>query len=452
MSGPKVVRIVTREEIIAICEGHLQRLERAVERWQTQATRLGELSEQERSASRERHARLRALLAEDRLAELQKAVPVEIEHLRRDLEEREERAIIRAAERRQRDRRVRENAETLLGALQANPNSADQALLESLLQMASGASREDAERLLAEGFAHLSNADEEPTLSDTQRALAQQLKVDEPEVSLREWIAAREPDATRDVRLLRIDRHIMELQLLQDAERAAPFLLVLERAETETDAKRRNLLLDSLVLDLAASTRNFRRRRECLEQLQDLASEANTYAGIEHATLLDQVSACTTDTDLSVTTGLIEQCKTLIASHLQGQAALARREAVLGGLASLGYEVREGMATAWAETGKVVLRKAATPGYGVEVGGRADNGRLQVRAIALSSDRDKARDRDIETIWCSEFQRLQALLKDKGSELLIERALSVGEVPLKETNVSEAGVETIAGQQKTLHK
>ena len=452
MSGPKVVRIVTREEIIAICEGHLQRLERAVDRWQTQATRLGELSEQERSASQERHARLRALLAEDRLAELQKAVPVEIEHLRRDLEEREERAITRAAERRQRDRRVRENAETLLGALQANPNSADQALLESLLQMASGASREDAERLLAEGFAHLSNADEEPTLSDTQRALAQQLKVDEPEVSLREWIAAREPDATRDVRLLRIDRHIMELQLLQDAERAAPFLLALERAETETDAKRRNLLLDSLVLDLAASTRNFRRRRECLEQLQDLASEAKTYAGIEHATLLDQVSACTTDTDLSVTTGLIEQCKTLIASHLQGQAALARREAVLGGLASLGYEVREGMATAWAETGKVVLRKAATPGYGVEVGGKADNGRLQVRAIALSSDRDKARDRDIETIWCSEFQRLQALLKDKGSELLIERALSVGEVPLKETNVSEAGVETIAGQQKTLHK
>jgi hypothetical protein len=452
MSGPKVVRIVTREEIIAICEGHLQRLERAVDRWQTQATRLGELSEQERSASQERHARLRALLAEDRLAELQKAVPVEIEHLCRDLEEREERAITRAAERRQRDRRVRENAEALLGALQANSESVDQALLESLSQMACGASREDAERLLAEGFAQLSNADEEPTLSDTQRALAQQLKVDEPEVSLREWIAAREPDATRDVRLLRIDRHIMELQLLQDAERAAPFLLALERAETEIDAKRRNLLLDSLVLDLAASTRNFRRRRECLEQLQDLASEAKTYAGIEHATLLDQVSACTTDTDLSVTTGLIEQCKTLIASHLQDQAALSRREAVLGGLASLGYEVREGMATAWAETGKVVLRKAATPGYGVEVGGKADNGRLQVRAIALSSDRDKARDRDIETIWCSEFQRLQALLKDKGSELLIERALSVGEVPLKETNVSEAGVETIAGQQKTLHK
>jgi exonuclease VII large subunit len=231
MSGPKVVRIVTREEIIAICEGHLQRLERAVNRWQTQATRLGELSEQECSASLERHARLRALLAEDQLAELQRAVPVEIEHLRRDLENREERAIIRAAERRQRDRRVQENAKTLLDALQTNPESVDQALLETLSRLASGASREDAERLLAEGFAHLSKANEEPTLSDTQRALAQQLKVDEPEVSLREWIAAREPDATRDVRLLRIARHIVELQLLQGAECAAPFLLALERAE-----------------------------------------------------------------------------------------------------------------------------------------------------------------------------------------------------------------------------
>jgi hypothetical protein len=452
MSGPKVVRIVTREEIIAICDGHLQRLERAVERWQTQATRLGELSGQERSASLERHARLRALLIEDRLAELQKAVPVEIEHLRRDLEAREDRAIIRAAERRQRGRRVQENAEILLNALQANPEIVDQALLESLSRLANGASREDAERLLAEGFAHLSKANEEPTLSDIQRALAQQLKVDEPEVSLREWIAARKPDATRDVRLLRIDRHIVELQLLQGAERAAPFLRALESAQAQTDAKRRNLLLDSLVLDLAASTRNFRRQREFLEQLQDLASEVKTYTGIEHATLLDHIGACTTDTELSITTGLIEQCKARIASHLQDQAALARREAVLGGLASLGYEVREGMATAWAETGKVVLRKAATPGYGVEVGGRADNGRLQVRAIAPSSDRDRARDRDIETIWCGEFQRLQALLKDKGSELLIERALSVGEVPLKETNISEPGVETIAGQQKTLHK
>ncbi|MNR21080.1 hypothetical protein D3C85_1379590 [compost metagenome] len=95
-----------------------------------------------------------------------------------------------------------------------------------------------------------------------------------------------------------------------------------------------------------------------------------------------------------------------------------------------------------------MLRKVATPGYGVEVGGKADNGRLQVRAVALSGDRDKTRDRDIETIWCSEFQRLQALLKDRGSELLIERSLSVGEVPLKEASASIQVAEAVIAQKK----
>ncbi|MGE8334829.1 hypothetical protein, partial [Pseudomonas laurylsulfatiphila] len=40
MSGPKVVRIVTREEILAICDGHLQRLELALARWQVQASKV----------------------------------------------------------------------------------------------------------------------------------------------------------------------------------------------------------------------------------------------------------------------------------------------------------------------------------------------------------------------------------------------------------------------------
>src|SRR5690606_23489540 len=77
MSGPKVVRIVTREEILAICEGHLRRLQRAFERWQRLAAAVGELDEATLAATRARHARLRQLLQEDRLTELQKDVPLE---------------------------------------------------------------------------------------------------------------------------------------------------------------------------------------------------------------------------------------------------------------------------------------------------------------------------------------------------------------------------------------
>lgn len=450
MSGPKVVRIVTREEILAICDGHLQRLELALARWQVQASKVGELSEQARAASLARRDRLRALLAQEHFAELQKAVPVEIEHLRRDLAGREERAIIRAAERRQRERRLKENAATLLDALRARPEGVDQVMLHLLSRLANGAAQDDGERVLAEGFAQLAKAGQKETLSEAQSALAQQLRVDETKLSVTEWMAARQLETSLDVRQQRINRHIAELQLLQGTDSTTSFLQAQERAEAEPDLQRRNLLLDSLVLDLATSTRDFQNKRESFERLQDLASEIRAQIGIDDAMLLSQINACTTTTDSATMTGLIERCEACIAAYLQTRAALARREAVLNGLASLGYEVREGMATAWAETGKVVLRKVATPGYGVEVGGKADNGRLQVRAVALSGDRDKARDRDIETIWCSEFQRLQALLKDRGSELLIERALSVGEVPLKEASISMPSTEATIDQHKTL--
>ncbi|QIH08282.1 MULTISPECIES: hypothetical protein [unclassified Pseudomonas] len=449
MSGPKVVRIVTREEIIALCEGHLQRLEQAVARWEAQAARLGELNEEQRNATRARAERLRALLGQEQFAQLQKAVPIEIEYLRRDQTEREERAVLRATEQRQRQRRQQENAATLLGALRAAQAAVAPELLQDVARLAEGADLDHAQQVLAQGFSQLARVDETDSLSERQRELARQLREETPQASLEQWIAAQQP-AERDPRLQRIDRHIAELQLLQGAPAATPFLQRLARAEAQEQAQQRNLLLDSLVIELAEATRDFQQRRELLGQVQDLASELHPHAAADHATLLRQVAECHEHSDLALLQALKSECEAALTAVLQAQAALAQRQAMLEGLARLGYEVREGMATAWAESGKVVLRKSATPGYGVEVGGKADNGRLQVRAVALDPQRDKGRDRDIETIWCNEFQRLQALLKDNGGELLIERALGVGEVPLKEATVMGEEREAANLQQRTL--
>ncbi|WP_430443841.1 MAG: hypothetical protein ACQZ2J_23405 [Pseudomonas piscis] len=449
MSGPKVVRIVTREEIIALCEVHLQRLEQAMARWEAQAARLGELNEEQRNATRARAERLRALLGQEQFAQLQKAVPIEIEYLRRDQTEREERAVLRTTEQRQRQRRQQENAATLLGALRAAQAAVAPELLQDVARLAEGVDLDHAQQVLAQGFSQLARVDETDSLSERQRELARQLREETPQASLEQWIAAQQP-AERDPRLQRIDRHIAELQLLQGAPAATPFLQRLARAEAQEQAQQRNLLLDSLVIELAEATRDFQQRRELLGQVQDLASELHTHATTDHAVLLRQVAECHEHSDLALLQALKSECEAALTAVLQAQAALARRQAMLEGLARLGYEVREGMATAWAESGKVVLRKSATPGYGVEVGGKADNGRLQVRAVALDPQRDKGRDRDIETIWCNEFQRLQALLKDSGGELLIERALGVGEVPLKEATVMDEEREAANFQQRKL--
>jgi len=131
---------------------------------------------------------------------------------------------------------------------------------------------------------------------------------------------------------------------------------------------------------------------------------------------------------------LIKRADFLIEEEVQAIAAEERRRAVLDGLAGLGYEVSEGMATAWVNGGRVVLRKAANPGYGVELSGGSKSDLLQVRAVAFGNStepRDASRDRDIETIWCGEFDRLQSLIAKDGGHLAIEHARPVGQFPLK---------------------
>ena len=450
MSGPKVVRIVTREEILAICEAHLNQLEKALARWQAAASKLGELTEAQYAVTRARHERLRALLKDDMFAELQKSVPVEIEYLKRDLGEREERAIIRATEKRQRLRRVHENAAVLLQALHAKKDLVSPELLRSLASLAKGASHNDAEALLAQGFSLLTAAVHNESLTNDQRELAQRLKADEPALSFAGWVAVQHQDAPREERLQRIDRHIAELQMLQGPDTATVFLEKLLKAEIETRAQERNMLLDSLVLDLAQATRLYQQQRASFNQLQDLASEVAALKDPAQDTLLEEIANCENNKDLQQMATLTDQCNKIIAAQLQAYAASARRQVVLEGLASLGYEVREGMSTAWAETGRVALRKTATPGFGVEVSGKAENGRLQVRAVALNSNHDKQRDRDIETIWCGEFHRLQTLLTSQGNEILIEKALGVGEVELKVVALEEELLAASSPTQKSL--
>ncbi len=81
-----------------------------------------------------------------------------------------------------------------------------------------------------------------------------------------------------------------------------------------------------------------------------------------------------------------------------------------------------------------MLRKAANPEYGVELGGGTKSERLQVRAVTFGSaqsPRNVSRDRDMETIWCSEFERLRMLVSAAGGGIEIEHALPVGATPLK---------------------
>lgn len=449
MSGPKVVRIVTREEVIATCQRRLREVERALAAWQARAAMLGGLDDSDAAAMRQRLQRLRALLDQDRFPELQDAAKYELGFLDADLAEREQRAVTRAVEARAAARRRQDGRRALLAALN---DQADHAAADIARRLrAAGDDALDA--VLAEGYAWLSNAaaTEHSATSEAARALARTLKDGNEAQSDRAGWLAEQAQALRDPRLQHIDRHIAELDVLAGASVAAPFRDRLALAEAEADRGRRQLLLDSLLLALADACRLDARLREQLAALRRLLAEAVGLVDAEAAAQLgSEVEQAATNRDLERVTALTRQCQALIEEAASAHAAEARREAVLNALADLGYEVHEGMATAWAQNGRLALRKAATPGYGVEVGGQAATGRMQMRAVAFDAQRDRHRDRDIEALWCSDFRQLQSAIDAAGGELAIERALAVGEVPLKD--IESGSVALPSGRSTRPHR
>ncbi|MCY0857411.1 hypothetical protein [Cupriavidus sp. D39] len=466
MSGPKVVRVVTRDERIARGRDQLAQLDHAMANWSREGQRLGQLDQATLAATRERRAGLQALLEADRFGALQRGAAAELAFLQGDLEACRQRAAEQAGQARQQQRQLIQNAATLRRAHQQRDQQRDPQralpadLLTALQAIEDGTLHgPQAQAALARGFTLMAPPEERAALSDAQRALASALSAGVPTETLSQW-QARQPGAT-DARLRQIDHHIGMLEALDDHDAAASFAARAANAQAETASARRSMLLDSLLLDLAAAARERQVRAGWLLRLDALAARLDGLGTLGSGTLDQDALALRKVIDIAcqaadaATIGVqCEHGEAMLETLLQRQAALARREAVLGGLASLGYEVREGMATAWAEQGKVALRKTATPGYGVELGGAGDSARLQVRAVAFSEVRDTSRDRDIETIWCGEFTRLQALVAQRGAGIEIERALPVGAAPLRvatlENEPAPAAAATTASLQRTL--
>ena len=119
MSGPKVVRIVTREEVVALCQQHLARLDAAVAAWTMIGRRNDTLTEADIAVVETHREQLHKMLAAEAFVDLQKKVPEEIAFLEADTEARLVAAIGRATEERTRQRRRARAARMLLAELKA---------------------------------------------------------------------------------------------------------------------------------------------------------------------------------------------------------------------------------------------------------------------------------------------------------------------------------------------
>lgn len=439
MSGPKVVRIVTREERIAIGQRQLAELDRCIEAWQRAVAMAGVQVVATIAKTTAHRTKFQTLLADDKFMELGQQVASEVAYLKSETERLQEVAIQAAAERKANRLRLRENAVVLIKALKEKGRTENEPLLARLEAVRSGQGEvTDMEVCLSEALRALTPEKNEVMLTDVQRALAARLNEPGEVKTFDAWKAANA--APLDSRIDRIYRQLAELELAGLLPAAAVFSERLEAVEEVADIPSRNLRLDSLVLDLATAVSDAKTEMMLIEEARGLIAELSRRESASQERGA-QLEAALATRDMTVLQDRLKAAKdTLVAAHIAAAAA-ARRRVLLEGLAKLGYSVHEGMAGAWAEQGRIVLQKPSLPGYGVEIGGNTEGERLQVRAVAFSADRDAARDRDVETIWCGEFSKLQADLTESGGRLDIERALPVGSAQLKIVSVAEEGQE-----------
>jgi len=426
MSGPKAFRIVTRAEIIAICRRNLARLDAAIETWTSSCWRNGTIQQADVDKVIARRDELRGLLETDRFIELQKQVPAEISYLQTDAERRAANAAEAEARSKLDGRRTKAAAQALLARFQATGIDVPTQIRDELT--ASGASSDRLNAAISKALL-LYPTDPGQGATNRQRELADRLGAGERRISLEEWIS-QQPASAEDNALIRIDGLLGELKGL--GIDPSPFSARVTALEGEA-ASRRPLIADSLLVDLATMIKDGRERARILGDLRERQAELSEMSSPEATSLRSEIDEALAGRSGDVPE-LIKRADFLIEAEVRAMAAAERRHTVLEGLASLGYEVSEGMATAWVNGGRVVLRKPANPGYGVELSGGSQSDLLQVRAVGIGNPaevRDMHRDRDMETIWCGEFERLRSMVAKSGGSLSIESARPVGQFPLK---------------------
>lgn len=246
---------------------------------------------------------------------------------------------------------------------------------------------------------------------------------------------------------------IEKLKLVGSLTEALSAQQQLTEIQAMNESSQRHLRADSLILILAKQLKESQQHAELVEKIEQLCAELAIFSDDENAKIIDEALASIHSSSVTVLMPLAEQLEAKINLAEQAFVAEAQRRVVLDSLGKLGYQVQETDIKAWMDDGKVVVRHPATPGYGLELGGK--QARFQTRTVALSSQRDTQRDKDVDAIWCSQHQQLQEFVAQSDAELVVERALPAGSGEMKVYDLEDAEQQrnTVINQQpRTLRK
>ena len=414
MSGPKVVRVVTREEWEKRCKRAVSHLSKMIARMAIAASAAGERDVSVKGMSDQVIAKFNALRDASRFEEAESYAQMQAAGLEQKTNAYIEQAAIREQQLEQRKIRSRVQAQQWLNLDNGLPSD----LCDDLKRISKGQpTNRTIDEVLseAERILERQSVKTEHRLSESARTLATELTSGASAESYKH-------EEVYDAREQAVTKCLAELRLLNDSKYQSTSDEWVQ-CQAEQDTSRKRLLTDSLISKITQLLRE-------AKQLSTLVDKANILetlldeSGISTATNLGQAVA---NRDHSAIQSWISHAEEALRQHEAAQALAVRRQTILSGLSELGYSVSEQMSVIWERDGRIVLERPQLVGYGVELSGR-DN--IQLRPVAFSDTRDKNRDRDVETIWCGDFTELRKQLSEDGNQLDVVRHLPIGAAPL----------------------
>lgn len=294
------------------------------------------------------------------------------------------------------------------------------------------------EALLRDTFKHLpGQVESEAMMTAQQQELATALR--DPRANplkFEDWLLARSGEnAEHRNKNDRLARALAELELLAHAESAAPLLEKARRIASEPSVDRRELLTDSLLIEADELCRAVCERKDAKEKLLQSIAALEPFRSPEADAWRLRLHSAMENPSLKAVMELVAAAGKWCEAEAAREEAALRREVVLKVLAALGYEVREGMTTAWAENGRVIVRKPSDPNYGVELASASAGAAVQARVVAFGGaerpTQSEQRDREVEVSWCADFQELRKLIEAEGIVPTLLQAKAPGEIPVK---------------------
>ncbi len=436
MSGPKVVRTVTREELVEIAAVQLAIFHVALRRWQAEVSDTDNEAAARKLQFLTDGAVIEAAIATRQPEEIVRRTNVLIQSINQDIERLREAEFVQQARVATQLRSLRYMSRSLLKREQQT-GAEIPAESRVLLKAAVDGQIRDCDQL-AQVISRLLKQSLEADNQQGQirhRALAEALQDGAPLTSASDLLKQLEAEE-QDPRITIADRQIAELRKLGDDPAGKQFenrLAELIAQASAGQTSQFSLSLDSLGAELASRIRRARVQAELRRELeQEMAAAAVTHDTAACQADFDAIGAEIQCDNPESAREQLQSVREMLKARRHSRAANAARSAILDGLSQLGYTVQEGMNTSCADNRRLIIQHPSKTGLAVELAGNAESSRIQMRMVVVDGLlRSEQSDLDVESEWCQEFEQLQNSLAQSGNRTTIERAIPAGAQPLK---------------------